>query len=340
MDFKTEGEYISKILNRNIKEEFITQMKRELKQIAADETESIDQVLCTAVPGCDELNERLDEKGVEGIAISQKTEKFLMVLNKCHVEVTKKVYSTAVDCDNLRAFEEFCVNLIGSYFTRRIEAKKSNVNSLPQFGALLLNDLSAAIVFLSVHFSGKGARKLSKLRSEHLGTFVKGQEEEISSLICDLNVKSLKKVGLFLSRLEKVLKNLMLKSDLKNIQLILLNFAHEVVWKKLMGIADISEDEIEGLSLYCKEAIGLKADEFDTFLKYRPKLKCYERILNLSLIEIVNCYHRREFKDISDAELCNIVEAIFASSPLRNEFIREVELGCDYYYNAEEEEYF
>lgn len=336
MDFKTEGEYISKILNRNIKEEFMTQMKRELKQLVADEDESIDQVLCTAVPGCDELNERLDGKGVEGIAISQKTEKFLMVLNKCHVEVSKKVYCAAEDGEKLRSFEEFCVNLIGSFFARRVEAKKSNVNSLPQFGALLLNDLSVAIVFLSIHFKGKGAQKLKKLRLEYLGTFVKGQQEEITNLLCDLNVKSLKKVSLFLSRLEKVLKTLMLKSDLKNIQLILLNFAQEVAWKNLMGISDISEDEIEALSLYCKEAIDLKADGFDNFLKYKPKLKCYERILNLSLIEIVNFYHRREFKDISETELGHMVEAIFASSPLRNEFIRELELGCDY----EEEEYF
>ena len=95
MDFKTEGEYISKILNRDIKEEFITQMKRELKQLSADENESIDQLLCSAIPGCDELNERLDEKGIEGITISQKTEKFLMILNKCHMEVTRKVYNAA-----------------------------------------------------------------------------------------------------------------------------------------------------------------------------------------------------------------------------------------------------
>lgn len=326
MDFKTEGEYISKILNRNIKEEFVNQMKRELKQLATDESESIDQISCTAIPGCDELNEKLAENGIDGIFISKKAEKFLSTLNKCHTEIVFKVYSEEKDKQIL--FETFCVDLIGSFFKRRCEAKKSNVNSLPQFVALLLNDLSVSIVFFSIHFK-RNSGKLKKIAKNYFEEFVKGQKEEISNLICDFNVKSLKRVSLFLTRLEKVLKPLMLKSYLINLQFILLNFAQEIVWTALIKISDISEDEIEDFGLFCREAIDLEKENepFSHLLRYKPKLKCYEQILKLSLIEIVICYHRGEFKEISEDELAGMVKAIFASSPLRNEFIKELELG-------------
>ena len=338
-------------------------MRRELKQqFLNDEIESIDQISCTTIPGCDELNEKLDEKGVEGIFISQKIEKLLTIMNKCHKEIKTKVYNE--EKDKILAFESFCVDLIGSFFERRGLKKKS---VLPHFFALLLNDLNVSIIFCLINFKeGKQLKKLIKIYFEN---FVKEQKEEIRNLLLFTNVKSLKKVALFLSRLNKVLKPLMIKSYLINLEFILLNFAQETIWNNLINISDISEDEIDDLILICKEAIELGKEgasgkgtgndirsdtgsgtgsdtrndirdqdkQFSCLLKFKPKLKCFEKILNSSLIEIINLYRQKEFKEISDAELAQIIKSIFASSPLRNEFIKELELGDDY---GNEEDYF
>ena len=55
-------------------------------------------------------------------------------------------------------------------------------------------------------------------------------------------------------------------------------------------------------------------------------------------METINSYHGREFKAISDLELTRIVKSIFASSQLRNEFIKELELGCGYDDNTDYDE--
>ena len=335
-------------------------MRRELKQqFLNDEIESIDQISCTTIPGCDELNEKLDEKGVEGIFISQKIEKLLTIMNKCHKEIKTKVYNE--EKDKILAFESFCVDLIGSFFERRGLKKKS---VLPHFFALLLNDLNVSIIFCLINF--KEAKQLKKLAKIYFENFVKEQKEEIKNLLLFTNAKSLKKVTLFLSRLNKVLKPLMIKSYLINLEFILLNFAQETIWNNLIKISDISEDEIDDLLLICKEAIELGKEsgssgkgtgsdirndirdqgkdnskdqdkQISCLLKFKPKLNCFEKILNSSLIEIINLYRQREFKEISDAELAQIIKSIFASSPLRNEFIKELELGDDY---GNEEDYF
>lgn len=361
-DFKTEGEYISKILNRNIKEEFVNQMKRELKQLAADGTESFDQVSCTAIPGCDELNEKIDELGIEGVLISQKTEKFLTVLNTCHLEIVRKVYKDEEEEKEKREFEMFCCEQICLYFKIRTtrsaqvnthtHSQVTKVNSyshtqashvsLPQFAAVILNDFNVSIVFCSINFKNCNLGKLKKLCKNHFETFLTEQEEEISNLLTAADDKSVKRIALFLSRLEKVLKPLMLKKYFKNLQFILLNYSQESIWKNLMGISDISVDEIEGLIEVCKQTVELEKEnyEFSHLLSYKPKLKSFQKLLNMSLVEIINSYHRREFKEISDSELGEIVKSIFASSPLRNEFIKELELGEDYTEYNDDEEYY
>lgn len=387
-DFKTEGEYISKILNRNIKVEFVNQMKRELKQLTfsfSDGTgESFDQVSCKAIPGCDELNEKIDELGVEGVLISQKTEKFLTILNLCHLEIIRKVYKDETEDMEKKEFEQFCYDQILLYFKKRTTKQKQfpnvqvkNVNthehvtqvkhfnthehinthtnvknhnqeqvnsfvSLPQFAAVLLNDLNVSIVFCSIHFKNLNLEKLKKLCKKYFENFLTEQKEEIFNLISDdfvdveVDDKSVKRIALFLSRLEKVLKPLMLKKYFKNLKFILLNFSQELIWKNFMKISDISIDEISRIIQICKQTVELEKlnydydYEFDHLLKYKKKLICYQKILNLTLIEIINSYHRKEFKEISDSELSQIIKSVFAYNPLRNEFIKELELGHEY----------
>lgn len=335
-DFKTEGEYISKILNRNIQGEFVNQMKRELRSFVCNLTDSIssdlDQVTIITIPGCDELNEKLDEAGIEGISVSQRTEKLLFTVNKCHMETCKKVY-----CNNeseRRNFEEFCVEMINLYFKK----KRATGAALPQFFVLLLNDLSFASVFITIHFSAKHARSLKKLRQECFEKFVNEQKEEISSLLTDFQVKSVKKVNLFVTRLSKVMGSLALKSDLVNIQFILINFAQESAWKQVQELRDIGADEINGLIGYCEGIVALEGEieEIQSLLSFKAKLNSTVLVLQSSLIEIINCYRRGQFQ-MKDSELRGLIEAIFASSPLRNEFMRELEIGevAD-----EQEEYF
>ena len=345
-DFKTEGEYISKILNRNIKEEFVSQMKRELKQLAADVVESLDQVLCTAIPGCDELNESFDQKGVEGVLISQKTDKFLSALNSCHMEIIRKIY---IDDEKSKTeFEMFCYDLICSYFKRRTTRNRINtsssqaqsVSTLPQFIALLLNDLNVSLVFCSIHFKNFDLRKLKKITRNYFEIFLTEQKEEISCLVHnDQWDKSVKRITLFLSRLEKVLRPLMLKSYFKNFYFILLNYSQKSIWKNLLEISDISVEEIEGIINVCKHAAELDKGnyEFSHLLKYKHKLSCLQQVLNMNLVEIINSYHRRELKEISSSEMIAIIKSVFASTALRNEFIKELEIDC---FDKDEEEFF
>jgi hypothetical protein len=334
-------------LNRNIKEEFVNQMKRELKQMAmaTDEIESFDQVLCKTIPGCDELNEKFDEKEIEGILISKKIEKFLTILNICQNEIIRKVYNGEGDEINRKSFELFCHDHICLLFKRRITRTNSNSNSnsksnLPQFSAILLNDLKVSIVFCSINFNFN-LFKLKIIERNYFETFLKEQKQEISTCISSSASyfsisdfkKEIKRVTLFLSRLEKVLKPLILKSYFKNIQIILLNYSQELIWKKLLEMNEIEEGLIE----ICKLTTSFGEDcKISHLLKYKPKLICFQKILNFSLIEIINSYHRKEFKDISESELIGIVRSVFASTPLRNEFIKELELG--YFDNYEEEE--
>lgn len=342
-DFKTEGEYISKILNRNIHEEFVTQMKRELKKFMDNllsTPETIDQIQAQ-IPGCDELNEKLDQKGVEGLAISVKTEKLLTLIYKCHSEVFNKVYGTQAEEEKRESFKLFCIDLINSFFASRIERKKSSsVTELPQFIALMLNDITFSSVFIKIHYRHDAAEKLQKLRSNYFAQFLKAQRDEIDCLLQNIpNVKSVKKVSLFLSRLEKVLKPLMLGTDLVNCQFLLLNYAQEVAWNFLSNLKDIAEDELEGLTIFCQELsqLTLKPSKVvDLF--YAKKLQTLGKLFKQSLVEIVNCYHRREYSDLSRTEFKGFILAIFASSPLRNEFIREIDVDSEFEFEFEEEE--
>lgn len=342
-DFKTEGEYIGKILNRNIQGEFVNQMKRELRSVVMNLTEGsgqggggdLDQIKAVAIPGCDELNEKLDEAGIEGISISQRTEKLLLTINKCHMEVCKKVYTG--DAEKRRNFEDYCVEMMALYFKK----KRATGCALPQFLALLLNDLSFTSVFASIHF--RHSRNLfKKMRQDCFEKFATEQKKEIASLLVDFQVRSVKKVSLFLTRLSKVMASVALKSDLVNIQFILVNFAQERAWKQVQELQDIGTDEIDGLVAYCEEVIRLGGDieEIQPFLLFKTKLSSTVAVLKSSLLEIINSYRLGRFQ-LSDSELRGLLAAIFASSPLRNEFMRELEIGevCDGY-GGEDNEYF
>ncbi len=316
-------------MNRNIREEFVAQMKKELKGFLDNllsGPETIDQITAQ-IHGCDELNEKMDQKGVDGIPISSKTEKLLSIIHKCHSEMFNKLGG------GKETFILFCVDTISFYFSKRIEQKKSsNVTGLPQFIALMLNDLSFAIVFIRIHY-GNNAQKLQMIRSDYYTQFVNDQKEEIDNLLQDIpSVKAVKKVTLFLSRLEKVLKPLMLKSDLMNCQLTLLNHVQERSWNYLKSLNDIAEDELEGLTKFCQELLQLSFSvdsELELLLFYKKKIQGLVKLFDQSLIEIVNCYHRSEYSkfNLNNSELKGFIEAIFASSQLRNEFVKEIEIG-------------
>lgn len=349
-DFKTEREYINKILNRNIQEEFLCQMKRELKTLSnslAESTESLDQVI-SSVPGCDELNEKLDEKGIGGLPISQKNEKLLSTISKCNWEIFKKVYPNSEEkCD---AFKTFCCELISEYFEKRIKKNSalSGVTSLPQFTALLLNDLSMSITFIKVQYGERASftsQSLQRMREIYYENFVSDQKEEISNLFSsgDDQARNMKKIQIFLNRLEKVSTSTMLKTDLINLKLNLVNFVHKLVWEGLRKATDIAEEEIEDLMNLIRAALTLNVN-LEQLLFYKPKLEVTLKLLQSSLIEIINSYHRQEYKNLKWWELEGFVGAIFASSPVRNEFIKEIRLSEDDDdtdgEGAEEEDYF
>lgn len=347
-DFKTESEYISRIFNRDIKQEFVNQMKRELKNLVtglvakSGNPETFDQISATTVPGCDELNEKLDEKGVEGMAISQRIEKVLVTINKCREEVHKKVFVN--EEDKRKEMDQFLVETIDLFFRKRIEGQKL---VLPQFVALILNDLKFASIFVSVHFKPALASILERRRRDLFSKFVGEQENEIRSLLPaeeELNVKSIKKIRLFLSRLEKVLGPMMLKTDFINLQFLLINFSQKLAWGRICDLDDIGEEELEEFSKFCLEAavVGQENSIFSSFLGAKMKLEAASRILLSSLVEIVNCYHRKEYKKamIKSSELGGLVRAIFASSQLRNEFLKEVDFDSNSKTEFEDEDYF
>ena len=339
-DFKTEGEYINKILNRNIQEEFANQMKRELKSLSnslIELPESIDQIF-SSVPGCDDINEKLDEKGIEGLPITQKTEKLLSTISKCNSEIFKKVYPNSKEnCDALKKF--FC-ELIFAYFQKRLkrnEIGSSGVASLPQFVALFLNDLILSMAFIKVHY-GKIAtsteESLREMRGKYYEKFLTDQMEEISNLFSSSEdfVRNMKKISIFLNRLEKVSSSTMLKTDLVNLKLNLVNFIHKLIWDHLRSAADIGEDEIGDLMNLIRAGLSLtvsNANSITVEQSLRLKLKLNEalKLLQSSLIEIINAYHRNEYKNLAWWELEGFIGAIFATSPLRNEFIREIRLA-------------
>lgn len=324
-------------------------MKRELKYLSnslSESPESLDQII-SSVPGCDEINEKLDEKGIEGLPISQKTEKLLSTISKCNWEISKKVYPTAKDkCD---AFKLFCCEVISEYFQKRIKKNvigSSGVTSLPQFTALLLNDLSMSVTFIKVQYSkteaaASTAQFLQEMRKSYYEKFLTEQKEEISNLFCssDDQPRNMKKITIFLNRLEKVSISTMLKTDLINLKLSLVNFVHKLVWERLRNASDIAEEEIAGLmSLISATLIVNVSSTAATYpLFYKPKLQDALKLLQSSLIEIINSYHRQEYRNLTWWELEGFIGAIFASSPLRNEFIREIRLSDG---DDEEEEYF
>lgn len=324
-------------------------MKRELKSLSnslSESPESLDQII-SSVPGCDEINEKLDENGIEGLPISQKTEKLLSTIYKCNWEISKKVYPTAKDKSD--AFKLFCCEVISEYFQKRIKKNvigSSGVTSLPQFTALLLNDLSMSVTFIKVQYSetetaAYTVQSLQEMRKSYYEKFLAEQKEEISNLFCssDDQPRNMKKITIFLNRLEKVSISTMLKTDLINLKLSLVNFVHKLVWERLRNASDIAEEEIEGLmSLISAALIVHVSSTAATYpLFYKPKLQDALKLLQSSLIEIINSYHRQEYRNLTWWELEGFIGAIFASSPLRNEFIREIRLSDG---DDEEEEYF
>ena len=334
-DFKTEGEYISKILNRNLHEEFMNQMKKELKGFIHNLIElpdTIEQIPIQQIPGCEGLNEKLDLEGVS-ICISLKTEKLISMIFKCQLEMLKTKNEKEKE-----KFKYFCFELIVFYFKKRIEKYSvdttciSNVSKLPQYAALMLNDMTFSIIYMKVHDKNSDVAStlsdsssnnvnvfhnnsnvshnnvsiisLCNIRSDYYNQCLKEQEEEISFLLQDIpNVKSIKKVSLFLSRLEKVLNDLMIKSDWINLKFYLLNFIRELSWNFLVNLKEIPQEEIDELSKFCAEISALST--MDAFPKtpVEFKIKAALKLFNQNLIEIINCYHREEYSELKIKEL-------------------------------------
>jgi hypothetical protein len=336
-DFKTEGEYIAKILNRNINEEFVAQMKRELKNLVnvLNSSNSFDQTTAS-FPDCDEFSSTLNgiERESNSLQVSANIEKLLCIVNKCHLEICTKIYQN--DAQNQSVFVSFCVELIWSHFKRKSSIDGSK-KQLPQFASILLNDLTYATLFIKLKLKSKRTGLFESLRKQLYSAFVDEQGNEIHNLFDSFDnlAKSIKKISLFFSRLENVLKPIMLRTDLVNLQLFLLNHTQELGWKHLKSLTDIDQDEIGFLKQFCADLIGLEdkiiakygisSIKVD-FLKFHSKLEDFKTILDDSLIHIINSYHRSEYR-LKDSELAGFVKAIFASSPLRNEFIKELSLN-------------
>ena len=152
----------------------------------------------------------------------------------------------------------------------------------------------------------------------------------------------MKKISIFLNRLEKVSSSTMLKTDLINLKVNLVNFVHETVWNRIKESMDIAEDEIEGLVKLIETSLSIITvpTSLENFLFFKPKLQESLKLLQSSLIEIINSHHRKEYKNLLWWELEGLIGAIFAPSPLRNEFIKEIRLseGENADYEGEEEE--
>lgn len=353
-DVKTEGEYIAKILNRDIHEEFATMLRNELHKIvlaqSTDEmasAEGLAQVAAT-FPGCEQMQRALEKRGAT-IYVTSATEHICCVINSCHSELCGKVYPDRTDKQH--AFAAHCVSLLSLYVRRRHE-NSERLRMLPQFTALLLNDISYISAFIGARFRDSNnsdsdgpqfvatcMRSLASLRHGVFTLFVEQQQRELTAMLEDAQTvaelaRAGKRVSLFLGRLASVIRPVMLKNDRINMLLRLVRFVYRDSWQLLLSFRDIAADETDALQGFCGDICQLPGKLFPesdmqaavlSQLVEGAKLTVMASLLDQSLVSIINCYRRGAYRDaLQDGELAALVDAIFAASNLKHEFLREL----------------
>ena len=271
--------------------------------------------------------------------VSAANEKICSTVHLCCAEVATKVYPA--EPEKYGAFAEFCLQLLLS-FANKLVTKKAQ--QLPQFMALLANDLAYLIAFVYERFSGiKGAAtvltSLRLLRQQILSDFLNVHRREINEFFIastnDLD-RTVKRVTLHLTRLGNVLRPVLLGTDFVNILVALLQESQQATWKLIFGFADIGADEIKPIEQFVKQMIELPSKIFTdpqmqpiilASLPLAPKLAGLAEILPLGLFSIINAFHRDDFHGkLTASEIAHFVDAIFADSALKTEFLSELSL--------------
>lgn len=278
--------------------------------------------------------------------VSAGTEKLCSTIHLCCAEVETKVYPE--QRENYGAFAEFCQQILVS-FSRKLVTKKAQ--QLPQFMALLANDLAYLIAFVHERFAGvKGSnlalQSLRTLRQQILMDFLSTHKREIREFIASADnafvavgelERAAKRISLHLTRLGNVLRPVLLPADFVNILVALLQEAQQQAWKLVFGFAAIGSDEIGPVEQFTKQFLELPVKLFSSdpeihsiiqaCLPLSGKLGGFAQILPLSLVQIINCYHRDEFSGrLSGREIAKIVDSIFAASDLKRELLCELAL--------------
>ncbi len=267
-------------------------------------------------------------------------EKISSTIHLCCAEVASKVYPE--EPEKYGAFAEFCLQLLVT-FSNKLVTKKAQ--QLPQFMALLANDLAYLTVFVFERFSGiKGAsvalNSLCRLRQQVFTDFLNIHRREIVDFLAESSVveldRAVKRVTLNLTRLANVLRPVLLAADFVNILVALLQEAQQTAWKLVYGFADIGVDEIKPIEQFVQQVIELPGKLFTDHqmqtviaacLPFAPKLEGLVEFLPLGLVAIINAYHRDDFKGkLKPPELAHFINAIFADSTLKSEFLYELSL--------------
>ncbi len=279
---------------------------------------------------------------LQGLAlfVSAGTEKLCSSVHLCCAEVATKVYPDQPE--KYGAFAEFCLQQLLLSFSLKLVTKKTQ--QLPQFMALLSNDLAYLIAFVYERFSGmKGSlaalRSLRSLRQQILSDFVNVHRGEINEFLSTSTQdfdRATKRVILHLTRLGNVLRPVLLGADFVNILVALLQEAQHATWKLIFEFTDIGADEIKPIELFAKQMIELPSKVFidpqmqqivSASLPFSQKLMGLTEILPLGLVAIINAYHRDDFHGkLKDSEIAHFVAAIFADSALKSEFLYELSL--------------
>jgi hypothetical protein len=287
-----------------------------------------------------ELSMELKQEGL-GIVVSSQTERLLGILNDCIDEVMQRVYPGNPGKAN--GFLEYCLQMLALYVKRMREGRRM-LWGLPQFLGLLLNDIHYVAVFANAKLEEtKTALRavtldLLQARAEVMEDFVRQQEKELRTLLGDAKHiiwldRTDKRIGLYLQRLEKVLKPVMLRGDRLSLQYGLVKFVAKTSWELCLGMGDVAESDLGLLRAHCRwiesemleKAFAGKEDRTEV----EPLIQDLQRkhaalawITEQSLTEIVNCYWRGEYKrSLDDLELRVVVSLIFANSALKREFM-------------------
>lgn len=338
-DTQTEEAYLNKILGREIHGEFVAIARNELRQLvqSVDPNNNFEQVTAS-LAGCPRL------QGLS-LTVSAGTEKVCTTVHLCCSEVSSKVYPN--EPHKYGEFAAFCVGLLSS-FGKQLVTKKAQ--QLPQFLALLNNDLVYLRVFIKERLAGmKGADAaqvmLANLRRKLLLDFTGIHCKELSSFILvggdnfDELDRASKRITLHLTRLANVLRPVMLPADLTNLLATLLRNLMNESWMLFSKQTDFGTEDLDHISLFIRQLLLLPQKLFSdahvqlavtVSIPFIKKLEGLIILLPMTLFQIINAYHADRFKGLlKDSEIAVFIRSIFADSALKNEFLYELSLDME-----------